>query len=301
MNISWLTLRDLQYMVSVADHQHFGKAAAACHVSQPALSAQIRKIEDVLGVQIFERSNRRVAITLEGRAIAEQARVVLEEAFKIGEMTGSVRAPLSGPLRLGAIATLGPYLMPHLLGPLRKKYPKLDLFLREGLTDQLVAELKAGQLDAVIASDTFKDTSLRTLPLFFENFILAAPRSHPLASRQRVSRRDLSAEQMILLEDGHCLRDQTLNLCPSNRRGNVRQFLATSLETLKHLVATGMGYTLIPELAVPRDGQLKSLIRYRPFDDGSVGRNIILVCRNRFGRMADVDALAEFIRKQMRV
>src|SRR5262245_44725975 len=152
MNISWLTLRDLQYVVSVAEHQHFGKAAAACHVSQPALSAQIRKIEDMLGVQIFERSNRRVSITREGQAVADQARVVLEEAYKIGEMASFVREPLAGPFRLGAIATVGPYLMPHLLAPLRKSYPKLNLFLREGLTDPLLGELKAGQLDAVIAS-----------------------------------------------------------------------------------------------------------------------------------------------------
>src|SRR5690242_14172011 len=136
MNISWLTLRDLQYLVAVAQHRHFGKAAAACHVSQPALSAQIRKIEDVLGVQLFERSNRRVAITATGEAVVHQARVVLEEAEKISELT-TERQPLTGPLRLGSIATVGPYLMPHLLAPLRKAYPKLELFLREGLTDEL--------------------------------------------------------------------------------------------------------------------------------------------------------------------
>ena len=301
MNIAWLTLRDLQYLVAVADHQHFGNAAAACHVSQPALSAQIRKIEDTLGVQIFDRSNRRVAITPEGQPIAAQARVVLEEAYKIADLTGSGRSPLSGSLRLGAIATVGPYLMPHLLAPLRKAYPKLNLFLREGLTDELLSELKAGHLDAVIASDTFQDASLRTIPLFFEPFVLAAPRTHQLASKQRLTRRDLDSEQMILLEDGHCLRDQTLNLCPANRRGATRQYHATSLETLRHLVAIGTGYTLIPQLAVQNDAQLKSLIRYREFDDPAVGRNVILVCRNRFGRMADIDALAQFISKTMSI
>jgi LysR family transcriptional regulator, hydrogen peroxide-inducible genes activator len=297
MNISWLTLRDLQYLVSLADHQHFGKAAAACHVSQPALSAQIRKIEDTLEIQIFERSHRRVAITAEGRTVADQARVVLEEAYKIGEMAQSGRAALSGPLRLGAIATVGPYLMPHLLGPLRKAYPRLELFLREGLTDELLGELKSGQLDAVIASDTFEDDSLRSIPLYFEPFVLAAPAAHPLAGKSGLRRRDLNSEHMIFLEDGHCLRDQTLDLCPSNRRGTVRQFYATSLETLRHLVATGTGYTLIPQLAVRDGDELKGLVRYRPFADGSVGRNIILVCRNRYGRMADIEALAQFISK----
>jgi len=296
MNISWLTLRDLQYLVSVAEHEHFGKAAAACNVSQPALSAQIRKIEDILGVQLFERSNRSVAITPEGEAVVNQARVVLEEAQKIAELTASARHPLSGPFRLGAIATVGPYLMPRLLAPLRRAYPKLELFLREGLTEQLLGELKAGQLDAVIASDTFDDSALRVIPLFFEPFVLAVPLKHPLANKKEITRRDLHPNEMILLEDGHCLRDQTLNLCPANRRGSFRQFQATSLETLRHLVATGSGYTLIPELAVRPDRQLQSLIRYRQFDDKRVGRNIVLACRTRFSRMADIDALAAILK-----
>jgi LysR family hydrogen peroxide-inducible transcriptional activator len=298
MNISWLTLRDLQYLVAVADHQHFGRAAAACNVSQPALSAQIRKIEDVLGVQLFERTNRRVTITPSGHAVANQARVVLEEAGKIAELTRAVQEPLTGTLRLGAIATVGPYLLPHLLAPLRKAFPKLDLFLREGLTDQLLAELRTGQLDAVIASDTFVDPSLRIISLFFEPFVLAVPRGHKLETKEHLNRRDLKSEQMILLEDGHCLRDQTLDLCPANRRGHVRQFHATSLETLRHLVATGSGYTLFPALAVRDEKILKPLIRYRQFEDKGVGRQIILACRNRFGRMTDIETLADFIRKK---
>ena len=299
MNISWLTLRDLQYLVAVADHAHFGRADAACHVSQPALSAQIRKIEEGLGVQLFERSNRRVAITPEGEAVASQARVVLEEAQKLGEFAHPNGGPLSGKLRLGSIATVGPYLTPYLLPPLRKAYPKLELFLREGLTDQLLAELRGGQLDAVIASDTFTDPSLRILPLFFEPFLVAAPKVHPLSCKERIERRDLHPEDMVLLEDGHCLRDQTLDICPSNRRGRIRELHATSLETLRHLVGAGAGYTLIPKLAIPQDNRLKSLICYRPLEGKPVGRKIILVCRSRYGRMADIDALAEFIRKKI--
>jgi LysR family transcriptional regulator, hydrogen peroxide-inducible genes activator len=299
MNIASLTLRDLQYVVSVADHQHFGKAAASCNVSQPALSAQIRKIEDLLGVQLFERTNRRVATTPTGHMVAAQARVVLEEAAKIAQLTRLPQEPLSGSLRLGAIATVGPYLMPHLLAPLRKAYPKLDLFLQEGLTEQLLGQLKAGRLDAVIASDTFQDPSLRVVPLFYEPFVLAVPRGHALANKERLTRRDLQAEQMILLEDGHCLRDQTLDLCPANRRGHIRQFYATSLETLRHLVATGSGYTLIPALAVRDERRLKPLVQYRTFQDKIVGRKIILTCRRRFARMPDIDALADFIRSNI--
>src|SRR6185369_992804 len=192
MNISWLTLRDLQYLVSVADHEHFGKAAAACHVSQPTLSAQIRKMEEVLAIQLFERSNRSVAITPQGQAVVNQARIVLEEAEKIPELTRSAKQPLSGSLRLGVIATVGPYLMPHVLAPMRKAFPKLELFLREGMTEELLSELKAGRLDAVIASDTFDDPTLRVIPLYFEQFVLATPTGHPLAEKTSVGRRDLN-------------------------------------------------------------------------------------------------------------
>ncbi len=299
MNISWLTLRDLQYLVSVADHGHFGKAAASCHVSQPTLSAQIRKIEEVLSAQLFERSNRSVAITPQGQAVVNQARLVLEEAEKIPELTRSARQPLSGSLRLGVIATVGPYLMPHLLAPMRKTFPKLELFLREGLTEELLAELKAGRLDAVIASDTFDDPTLRILPLYFEPFVLAAPTGHPLTAKTSIGRRDLNSNDMVLLEDGHCLRDQSLDICPSNRRGHIRQFHATSLETLRHLVATGSGYTLVPELAVREDKQLKPLMVYRRFGEKGIGRNIILVCRKRFARMADIDTLASLVRDHL--
>jgi LysR family hydrogen peroxide-inducible transcriptional activator len=299
MNISWLTLRDLQYLVAIADEEHFGKAAAACNVSQPALSAQIRKIEDVLGVQLFERTNRRVTITQHGKRVADQARIVLEEAGKIATLTAPEKQPLAGPFRLGAIATVGPYLLPHLLARLRKAYPMLELILQEGLTDSLLGDLKAGKLDAVIASDTFDDPSLTIIPLFYEPFVLAAPRDHPLSKKSSLTRRDLNGEQMILLEDGHCLRDQSLNLCPANRRGHIRQFHATSLETLRYLVATGSGYTLIPALALRPDKHLKPLIRYRTFDDDLVGRNVVLVCRNRFGRMSDVEELAEFIKRNI--
>jgi LysR family hydrogen peroxide-inducible transcriptional activator len=299
MNISWLTLRDLQYLVSVADHAHFGKAAAACHVSQPTLSAQIRKIEEVLAAQLFERSNRSVAITPQGQAVVNQARLVLEEAEKIPELTRSARQPLSGSLRLGVIATVGPYLMPHLLAPMRKTFPKLELFLREGMTEELLSELKAGRLDAVIASDTFDDPTLRVIPLYFEPFVLATPSGHPLAEKPSIGRRDLNSNDMVLLEDGHCLRDQSLDICPSNRRGHIRQFHATSLETLRHLVATGSGYTLVPEMAVREDKQLKPLMVYRRFSEKGIGRNVILVARKRFARMNDIDTLASLIRDHL--
>jgi LysR family hydrogen peroxide-inducible transcriptional activator len=299
MNISALTLRDLEYLVAVADRRHFGKAAEACHVSQPALSAQIRKVEDFLDVQLFERSNRNVVITPIGEQVARQARIVLEEAGKIATLVRETSEPLAGALRLGAIATLGPYLMPHLLVPLRKRFPKLELLMKEGLTDQLIDDLRDGALDAVLAAPTFNTDGLRVIPLFEEPFLLAAPKGHELASRPLVRPRDLNSEDMVLLEDGHCLRNQTVEVCPSNRRGKFREFQATSLETLRHLVASGFGYSLMPRLAVNTNDRLKNLITYRPFDGKAVGRNIVMVCRERFGRMNDVDTLAAFIRENL--
>lgn len=299
MNISALTLRDLEYLIAVAVHRHFGKAAKSCNVSQPALSAQIRKIEDFLGLRLFERSNRSVVITPTGELVARQARIVLEEAQKIATIAQRPGRPLSGPLRLGAIATLGPYLMPHLLGGLRKSFPKLGLLMKEGLTDRLIDDLRAGSLDAVLAAPTFTDDGLRVVPLFHEPFLLAAPKGHALAKKRPLSAKDLRSQEMVLLEDGHCLRDQTIQVCPSNRRGNFREFHATSLETLRHLVASGFGYSLMPQLAADGMDRLKNLIRYRAFEAERIGRTIVLVCRERFSRMADIDALASFIRENL--
>lgn len=297
MNIAALTLRDLEYLIAVADHEHFGKAALAAHVSQPALSGQIKKVEDFLGVQLFERSNRRVRITPIGAQVVEQARAVLEEARKIGELVRSEHEPLTGTLRLGAITTLGPYYLPHVLAPLRKRFPRLSLHLREGITDNLLADLRAGTLDAVLASPTAAfDESLRTLPLFVEPFLLAAPKAHALAKKPELRSLDLRASEMVLLEDGHCLKDQSLAICPANRRGNIHQYHATSVETLRHLVASGHGYTLIPLLAATNDARLKNLICYRSFGGKPVGREIVLTCRRRFARMHDIDALADYLR-----
>lgn len=299
MNISGLTLRDLQYVVAVADHGHFGKAARACHVSQPALSGQIKKIEEYLGVALFERSVRRVSTTEVGQAVVQQARVVLEEAEKILSAAKTTREPLAGPFRLGAIATLGPYLMPYLLGPLRKAFPKLELRLKEGLTDNLLEELRAGQLDAVLAAQTFDAEGLHVIPLFTEPFLLTVPKNHPLEHKDSVKISDLKASEMVLLEDGHCLRDQTIAICPPNRRGNIKEMHVTSLETLRHLVASGAGYTLMPILAVNEDKRLKNLIRYRRLEGKNTGRKIVLVCRDRFPRKREVELLADFIRRHI--
>ncbi|MHB1951240.1 MAG: LysR substrate-binding domain-containing protein [Acidiferrobacteraceae bacterium] len=300
MNVTALSLRDLEYLIAVAEYTHFGKAARAAHVSQPALSTQIRKVEELLGVRLFERSNRRVRITPAGERMVAQARVVLDEARRMADIVHGDQKPLSGIFRLGAISTLGPYYLPYVLAPLRKRYPDLMLYLREGLTAILLDDLRAGKLDAVLASPTTGfDESLDVIPLFTEPFMLAVPKGHRLAVRSPLRPSDLRVDDMVLLEDGHCLKDQSVALCPRNRRGHVRQYQATSLETLRHLVATGLGYTLIPLLAATEDAKLRRLLCYRAFDGKPVGRPIVLVFRRRYARTDDRDALVRLLKEHL--
>lgn len=299
IRINALTLRDLEYVVAVAERRHFGQAAAACHVSQPALSTQVRKVEDALGVRLFERTNRRVEVTAIGERVVAQARVVLDEAQRLGTVAERTLGPLVGPFRLGAIQTVGPYLLPHLLAALRRAFPRLELVLREGLTTDLIRELKAGALDAVLAAATFSDPAVRQLPLYVEPFRLLAPLGHALLARRALRPGDLDARDMLLLEDGHCLADQALDLCPANRRRGARRVHATSLETLRHLVAAGGGYTIVPALAATDDPRLRRLVRHRRFDGGAPGRTVVLATREPVGRPADTAALADLIRRHL--
>ncbi|MBS1985685.1 MAG: LysR family transcriptional regulator [Bdellovibrionales bacterium] len=297
MNLSHFTLRDLEYIVAVAEHRRFGAAAQACHVSQPALSGQIKKAEDALGFRLFERTNQSVTLTNEGGRFVEQARIVLEEASKLVTLPHSEQATLSGNLRLGAIASLGPYLIPHFLAPLHREAPQLELLLHEGLTENLLQELRIGALDCLLlATGTYDAESLEVFPLLWEPFVLAVPQKHPLSKKKDLRRQDLDSAEMILLEDGHCLADQALDFCPRRRRGNPRRMHATSLETLKQLVAIGTGYTLVPKLAAYPDPRFKNLLRYREFSADRIGRGIDLVCRRRASIARKVELLADFIR-----
>ena len=251
MNIPALSLRDLEYLVAVADHQHFGKAAEACHVSQPALSSQIAKLESLLGVTLFERSNRRVVITPDGERVAQQARVVLEEAAKIAV----VAAPASRAAHwfvaswsdrdARAVSDAASY------SSATETFSETAAASARRPDRDLVADLRAGALDAVIAAPTFEMDGLRQFELFWEPFVLAAPKRHRLTGKSSVQAADLRSDEMVLLEDGHCLSEQVVEVCPSSRRGNFKTFHATSMETLRHLVAAGFGCTLMPQLAVP--------------------------------------------------
>ncbi|HET8726128.1 MAG TPA: LysR substrate-binding domain-containing protein, partial [Alphaproteobacteria bacterium] len=247
--IRTITLKQLRYLVAVADARHFGQAASACNISQPSLSAQIQQLEEALGVKLFERTKRRVAPTLLGDAMAERARKVLADVDQIVAMAHTTARPLAGPFRLGVIPTLGPYLLPRIMPRLRRAYPDLLLYLREDLTERLLERLLRGQLDAALLALPVDRPGLIEQPLFDEPFLVAAPCGHPLAVRREVCQADLIAENLLLLEDGHCFRDQALEVCRMSGRPTEDGFAATSLETLREMVAGGIGVTLLPSLA----------------------------------------------------
>lgn len=293
MSLAGLSLRDLEYLVAVAEHRHFGRAAAACAVSQPALSGQVRKVEELLQVTVFERDRRRVMLTRKGEAVVRQARRVLHEARRLVELARGWDEPLAGPLSLGAIATLGPYLFPHLLRPLRQRFARIELVLVEARTAELLDALDAGDLDAALVSLPLRRAGLTIEPIFFEPFLLIHPPGHPLAGLRPLTVDGLSTERLLLLEEGHCLRDQALSLCGTVGAAERRH--ATGLETLRHMVAAGAGYSIVPALAATPHAMLDGLVAYTPFDDDDAGRTIALIWRGTDPRGDQFALLARFL------
>lgn len=294
MNMAGLSLRDLEYVVAVAELRHFGKAAERCAVSQPSLSAQVRKLEDQLGLALFERTSRRVLLTAEGEPVIRQARVVLEEARRLLTLARGGGCPLGGRLTLAAIQTLGPYLFPHSLPPLRAAYPDLALTLAEGRTEGLLEDLRDGRVDAVLLSLPVVEDGLAAEPLFTEPFLLAHPAGHRLAAVPSLGVEDLDPAELILLEEGHCLRDQALAACGLPGRGGRH---ATGLETLRHMVAAGAGCTLMPLLAAGDAQRVGGLLGYRPFDRGEPGRVVGLVWRASDPRSEELRRMADLLRR----
>jgi LysR family transcriptional regulator, hydrogen peroxide-inducible genes activator len=286
-----LTFRDLEYVVAVADARSFTAAAERCGVAQPSLSAQVRKVERQLGAAIFERTGREIKTTVAGDAILAQARTVLGEGRRLFELSKGLGDPLAGTLTLGAIATLGPYLIPHILGPLRRAHPGLNLILREGLTADLTAAMSSGEVDAVLMSLPAHDERLMAEPILFEPFLGIFPAASALADRDHIALADLDTEALILMDEGHCVRDQALSLCT---RADRRQRHVASIETLRHLVAAGAGHSLLPALAARQDPLLDGQLRYRPLDERA-GRLIGLCWRASDPRGAHFADLARFI------
>jgi len=294
-----MNLQDLRYLVTLADAGHFGRAAEVCCVSQPTLSTQLKKLEDELGVLLFERANKRVMPTPIGRAIVAQARVVLDEATKLQQLAQHGSDPMAGALRVGVIPTLGPYFLPYLLPQLRVTYPRLRLYLREDLTANLLHQLRTGTLDAVLLALPIDREGFEVAPLFREPFILALPFGHVLTQQSHVQETALAGERVLLLDDGHCLRDQTLAVCGFPPRGESEEFRASSLETLRHMVAVGVGCTLLPALAAAMPSPSVALIELRPFATPVPSRTVGLIWRRSFPRGDTLTSIAELICAQL--
>jgi LysR family hydrogen peroxide-inducible transcriptional activator len=295
-----VNLRDLRYLVALADERHFGKAAERCYVSQPTLSAQIRKLEEYLGVPLVERQPKRVALTPTGDKVVKRARVLLQEADAIVELARTDRDPLSGPLRLALIPTVGPYLLPHVAARLRKELPRLKLMLYEYQTGPLLERLRAGDLDVGILALPVDLEGLESTGLYDEPFTLAVPSTHPLADAERVRIDDLRGETLLLLEDGHCLRDQALEVCGRVRVNEAQDYRATSLETLRQMVAAGHGITLLPELAADAPVGTARGLKVKPFARPTPTRTIGAVWRKSSTRGPVIEAVATTIRSVMK-
>ena len=305
-----MTLTELKYIVAVAREKHFGKAAEACFVSQPTLSVAIKKLEDELEVKLFERSANEVTVTPLGEDIVRQAQSVLEQAANIKDIAKRGKDPLAGPLKLGIIYTIGPYLLPDLVRQAISKTPQMPLMLQENFTVKLLEMLRTGEIDCAIMAEPFPDTGLAIAPLYDEPFLAAVPTQHALAKRDTITADELKRETMLLLGTGHCFRDHVLEVCPefarfsSDAEGIRKSFEGSSLETIKHMVAAGMGVTLVPRLSVPKDalatksGRKKSgdgYIKYLPFDGDPPMRRVVLAWRRSFTRYEAIAALRNAI------
>jgi LysR family transcriptional regulator, hydrogen peroxide-inducible genes activator len=285
-----MNLRDLQYLVAVAEHLHFGKAAKAVHVSQPTLSMQLKKLEETLGVQLFERTNKHVMLTAIGQEMVTRAQRILNESEQLLHAARAARDPEAGTLRLGIFPTLAPYLLPRLMPLLSHHFPRLRLQLVEERTPELQSRLSAGALDLAMLALPVTGAGLEAMPIFDEPFLLAVARHHPLAARTRVHARDMLGETVLLLEDGHCLREQALEVCHLAGTHESTSFRATSLETLRHMVAVSEAITLIPKLATRTDDPL---MRYIPFGAPAPSRRIGLVWRAASARAPFFVAMAK--------
>ena len=272
-----MNLRDLRYLVAVAEHRHFGRAAEACFVSQPTLSTQLKKLEEFLGVTLIERSSRQVMLTPVGERVVAQAQRVLRETDDLIRIAELERDPRGGDFRLGIIPTVAPYLLPKILPVIRKQFPSLRLLLTEAQTAVGTRMLKQGDLDAMILALPTEEEHVTEASLYVEPFYFAAAKQHPKAKRKHVSLADLEDEQVLLLEDGHCLRDQALEVCNTHNAVENTNFRATSIETLRQMVAANVGITLMPELAL---GNKSGPVRYVPFSGKPPSREIGLVWRD---------------------
>lgn len=294
-----MNIRDLEYLVALAEHKHFRRAADACHVSQPTLSGQIRKLEDDLGVMLLERTSRKVLFTQQGLLLVEQARTVLREVKILQEMASLQGESMSGPLHIGLIPTIGPYLLPHIIPELHRLFPKLEMYLHEAQTHHLLAQLNNGKLDCAILAQVKETDAFIEIPLYEEPMRLAIYEGHPWLNRKEIEMRELVGQKLLMLEDGHCLRDHAMGYCFQVGAKDDTHFRATSLETLRNMVAAGSGITLLPDLSVPKEIKRDS-VYYLDCINPVPSRSVVLVYRPGSPLRSCHEQFAEAIRKQMR-
>ena len=297
-----MTLTELRYLVTLAREKHFGRAAEACYVAQPTLTQGIKRIEDDLEVDIFERHPGHVTLTAIGERIIAQAKKVLEETIALREIAEQGKDPLNGPLQLGIIYSIAPYLLPYLIPRMIQEFPSMPLLIEENFTHRLVEMLKHNEIDVAILATPAQSPTLSAQAVYDEPFWVALPSKHPWCKQEKISAEGLKQETMLLLGHGHCLRDQVLQLCPETLRSQdskigiiQRSFEGSSLETIRHMVASGIGLTVIPALAVPKEPRKTDIITYRPFLDPVPKREVTLVWRKSYPRQKAIECLREII------
>lgn len=295
-----MTLTELRYIVTLAQERHFGRAAERCFVSQPTLSVAVKKLEEELGVALFERSKSTVQVTPMGEKIVEQAQRVLEQSSVIKELATAGRDQLASPLRIGAIYTIGPYLFPDLIPELSRQAPQMPLYIEEGFTGNLRRKLRSGELDAIIIALPFTETDVVTKPLYEEAFEVLLPADHRWAGRESIDKEDLLEERLLLLGEGHCFRDQILEACPAishqlNSPSNTLTAEGGSLETIRHMVASKLGITVLPRSAIGTGHYESGMLISRPFSDPSPSRTVAIAWRASFPRPRAIDAVTDAI------
>ncbi|MGR5177824.1 DNA-binding transcriptional regulator OxyR [Vibrio mediterranei] len=289
-----MNIRDFEYLVALAEHKHFRKAAESCFVSQPTLSGQIRKLEDEIGTSLLERSSRRVLFTDAGLQLVEQAKRVLKEVKTLREMAAGQSGEMTGPMHIGFIPTVGPYLLPRIVPKLKEAFPELELFLHEAQTHQLVRQLEEGKLDCLVLASVPETAPFKEIEVYNEPMSIAVPCDHEWAQLEQIEMAQLSGQTVLSLGDGHCLRDQALGFCFAAGARDDERFKATSLETLRNMVAAGAGITLLPQLSLPEQKQ-KDGVCYVTAVNPTPSRSIVLAYRPGSPLRARFEKLAQAI------
>ena len=297
-----MTLTELRYIIALARERHFGRAAQTCHVSQPTLSVAVKKLEDELGIQLFERRKAEAQLTPIGEQVVTQAQGVLEQVEQIRHLAMEGKDQLSAPLRIGAIYTIGPYLFPHIIPILHEQVPQLALMVEENYTARLSEKLRQGELDVIVIALPFDEPGFVTLPIYKEPFVIVTPAAHPWQARKNINAEELADETVLMLGAGHCFRDQVVDICPAcghrseEERSISRTLEGSSLETIRHMVATGMGITVLPCTAAGVDRYAQRLLSIKRFTAPAPYRTVALAWRKSFPRPRAIEVLRQSIK-----